>query len=299
MSKITFGWVLSPSTKDSDGARTLHHENEIFIQRLEGSFDTIWVEDHFQWNDRPVVECWTNLVYLSAKYPNFNFGPLVMGQSYRNPALTAKMFATLDWLTGGRMIAGIGAGWKEDEYHSYGWPFPPASSRIGQLEEVVQIFRAMWSSSPATFEGEYYSIKEAYCEPLPDPHPPLLIAGGGERLTLKVVAKYADWMNVGFCDAGTFKTKLEVLKGHCEDVGRDYEEIKKTYFGFVSVTEEEQEPLDRAGLHIVQGTPDVVEAELKDFIELGVEHFMIRYVDFPSLDGAELFLQHVMPKLSS
>jgi alkanesulfonate monooxygenase SsuD/methylene tetrahydromethanopterin reductase-like flavin-dependent oxidoreductase (luciferase family) len=298
MTKTTFGWVISPSAKESDGALTLHQENEKFIQRLDGSFDTIWVEDHFQWNDRPVVECWTNLVYLSAKYPSFKFGPLVMGQSYRNPALTAKMFATLDWLTGKRMIAGIGAGWKEDEYHSYGWPFPAASARISQLEEVVQIFRTMWSSSPASFEGEYYSIKDAYCEPLPDPQPPLLIAGGGEKLTLKVVAKYADWMNVGFCDAETFKTKLTALKGHCEDVGRDYDEIKKTYFGFVSVTEEEQEPLDRTGLHFVQGTPDIVEAELKDFIDLGVEHFMIRFVDFPALDGVELFLEHVYPDLT-
>lgn len=299
MSEVTFGWVISPSAKDAEGAKRLHQENEKFIKHLQGSFDTIWVEDHFQWDQRPVVECWTNLVYLAAKYPELTFGPLVLGQSYRNPALTAKMFATLDWLTGGRMIAGIGAGWKEDEYHSYGWPFPPASTRIGQLDEVVQIFRTMWSQSPANFEGEHYSVKDAYCEPLPDPHPPLLIAGGGEKLTLRVVAKYADWMNVGFCDAPTYKTKLDALKGHCQDVGRDYGRIKKTYFGFVSVTEEEQEPLDRAGLHFIQGTPDVVGAELKEFIDLGVEHFMIRFVDFPSLDGAGLFLDQVMPNLTT
>ena len=195
------------------------------------------------------------------------------------------------------MIAGIGAGWKEDEYHSYGWLFPPASERIGQLDEVVQIFRAMWNNSPASFEGEYYSIKDAYCEPLPDPHPPLLIAGGGEKLTLKVVAKHADWMNVGFCDSETFNTKLDALKRHCEDVGRNYDEIKKTYYGFVSIKEEEQEPRDRPGLHIVQGTPDEVESELREFIDLGVEHFMVRFIDFPELDGAELFLEKVLPAL--
>lgn len=297
MSIPTFGWVISPSAKDLDGAKTLHEENERFIRRLEGSFDTIWVEDHFQWDERPVVECWTDLVYLSAKFPNFNFGPLVLGQSYRNPALTAKMFATLDWLTGGRMIAGIGAGWKEDEYHSYGWEFPSASTRIAQLEEMVQIFRAMWSHSPATFEGDHYTVKDAYCEPLPDPHPPLLIAGGGEKLTLRVVAKYADWMNVGLCDSETFKTKLEALRGHCHDVGREYDEIKKTYFGFVSIKEEEEEPLDRGGLYILQGTPDSVEEEFKEFINLGVEHFMIRFVDFPSTEGLDLFLERVMPRL--
>jgi alkanesulfonate monooxygenase SsuD/methylene tetrahydromethanopterin reductase-like flavin-dependent oxidoreductase (luciferase family) len=297
MSKPTFGWVISPAAKDSDGASALHQENEKFIRRLQGSFDTIWVEDHFQWNDRPVVECWTNLVYLSSKYPDFNFGPLVLGQSYRNPALTAKMFATLHWLTGGRMIAGIGAGWKEDEYHAYGWPFPPASTRIGQLEETVQIIRALWSQSPASFEGEYYTIKGAYCEPRPDPAPPLLIAGGGEKLTLRVVAKYADWMNVGFCNSETYKTKLDALQGHCDDIGRDYDEIKKTYFGFVSVKAEQEERLDRSGLHFIQGIPEEVEGEFKEFIDLGVEHFMIRFVDFPSMEGLDLFLEHVMPGL--
>jgi alkanesulfonate monooxygenase SsuD/methylene tetrahydromethanopterin reductase-like flavin-dependent oxidoreductase (luciferase family) len=260
-------------------------------------FDTIWVEDHFQWDERPVIECWTTLVYLSAKYPGFHFGPLVMGQSYRNPALTAKMFATLDWLTDGRLIAGIGAGWKEDEYHSYGWPFPSASTRIAKLGEVAQIIRAMWNQSPATFEGEYYSIKEAYCEPQPDPQPPLLIAGGGEKLTLRVVARFADWMNVGFCNAETYQSKLAALKGHCQDVGRDYDQIKKTYFGFVSLKEEEQESLDRGGLHIVQGTPGDVEDEFRDFIDLGVEHFMLRFVDFPSMEGLDLFLEQVLPRL--
>jgi len=298
MSKPTFGWVISAAAVDASGSATLHAENDKFIQRLQGSFDTIWVEDHFQWDDRPVVECWTNLVYLSAKYPDFSFGPLVMGQSYRNPAIIAKMFATLQWLTGGRLIAGIGAGWKVDEYHSYGWPFPTASVRIAQLEETVQIIRAMWEQSPASFEGEHYSIKDAYCEPHPDPAPPLLIAGGGEKLTLRVVAKYADWMNVGFCNAETYKTKLDALRGHCDDIGRDYDGIKKTYYGFVSVKEEKAEPLDRSGLHFVQGTPDEVESDFREFIDLGVEHFMMRFVDFPAMEGLELFLEKVMPGLT-
>lgn len=297
MSDLTFGWVITPTAKDSQQVKTLHQVNQRFIQRLEGHFDTIWVEDHFQWKDRPVIECWTNLVYLAGQFTKFKFGPLVMGQSYRNPALTAKMFATLDWLTDGRLIAGIGAGWKDDEYHSYGWPFPSAATRIAQLEEVVQIFRAMWSQSPATFEGKYYQVKEAYCEPRPDPHPPLLIAGAGEKLTLRVVAKHADWMNVPFIDATAFEGKLEALERHCQDVDRDYAEIKKTYYGLVSIAEEEAEPIDRHGLHYIQGTPDAVLAELKEFVELGVEHFMIKFVDFPSMVGLELFLEHVMPGL--
>ena len=298
MAVPTFGWVITPAARDASGAATLHENNRRFIERLRGAFDTIWVEDHFQWNDRPVVECWTALTYLAAQYPEFTFGALVLGQSYRNPALTAKMMATLHWLTGGRTIAGIGAGWKEDEYRAYNWPYPEPRTRIEQLEDAVNIIRAMWTQSPATYTGKHYSIKEAYCEPRPNPPPPLLIAGGGEKLTLRVVAKYADWMNVGFRNAEAYSRKLSALRGHCEKVGRDYDSIKKTYFGFVSATREGARPEPRGYLHIVYGRPDRVAKELKEFVELGVEHFMLRFVDFPSTDGLELFLAEVAPVLT-
>lgn len=294
----TFGWVITPATRDVDGAKTLNKDNRTFIEKLRGIFEMIWVEDHFQWNDRPVLECWTALVYLAALYPEFHFGPLVMGQSYRNPALTAKMFATLHWMTAGRFVAGIGAGWKEDEYHAYGWPYPEPSVRIAELEDAVQIIRSMWTSSPASFEGQHYSISEAYCEPRPDPTPPLLIAGGGEQLTLRVVARHADWMNVGFCDAETYARKLDALRGHCEEIGRNYEEIKKTYFAVTSIFEEEPEDVSQRTFHVVQGTPAQVVAEYQEFIDLGVEHFMVRFVDFPDPTGIDLFLEEVIPALT-
>jgi alkanesulfonate monooxygenase SsuD/methylene tetrahydromethanopterin reductase-like flavin-dependent oxidoreductase (luciferase family) len=297
MSKTSFGWVITPNARDAEGAKALHENNDVFIERIKGIFDTLWVEDHFQWDDYPVVECWTALVYYAARHSEFQFGPLVLGQSYRNPALVAKMFATLHWLTDGRLIAGIGAGWKEDEYLSYGWPFPSASVRIAELEEAVQIIRAMWSQSPASFEGKHYSIKDAYCEPRPDPPPPLLVAGGGEKLTLRVVAKYADWMNVGFCNSENFARKLEVLKEHCQDVGRDYDEIKKTYYGLFSITEEISDPIQREDLHFIQGTPAEVTKELKEFLELGAEHIMMKFIDFPATEGLDLFLSEVYPNL--
>ncbi len=294
---ITFGWVITPAARDASGIGTLHENNRRFIERIRGAFDTVWVEDHFQWSDRPVVECWTTLTYLAAQYPDFKFGSLVLGQSYRNPALTAKMMATLHWLTGGRTIAGIGAGWKQDEYESYGWPYPAARTRIEQLEDAVNIIRAMWTQSPANYTGKHYSIQDAYCEPRPTPPPPLLIAGGGEKLTLRIVAKYADWMNVNFCNAETYARKLNVLKRHCAEVGRDFASIKKTYFGFVSVTPDGTQPEPRGNLHIVYGTPDDVTKELKEFVELGVEHFILRFMDFPSLEGLELFLSDVAPRV--
>ena len=106
MTKPSFGWVITPAAKDAEDARNLHQDNQRFIEKLRGKFEMIWVEDHFQWNGRPVLECWTALVFLASRYPEFYFGPLVFGQSYRNPALVAKMFATLYWLTEGRMVAG-------------------------------------------------------------------------------------------------------------------------------------------------------------------------------------------------
>jgi alkanesulfonate monooxygenase SsuD/methylene tetrahydromethanopterin reductase-like flavin-dependent oxidoreductase (luciferase family) len=294
----TFGWVITPAARDQTGAATLHDDNRRFIERIRGAFDTLWVEDHFQWNDRPVLECWTALTYLAAQHPDFKLGALVMGQSYRNPALTAKMMATLHWLTGGRTIAGIGAGWKEDEYLSYGWPYPSGKVRIEQLEDAVNIIRAMWTQSPATYTGRHFSIQNAYCEPRPTPPPPLLIGGGGEKRLLRVVARYADWMNVGFCDAATFATKLDALNRHCADVGRAYDSIKKTYFGFVLVTPDGARPEPRGDLHIIHGRPDSVAAELRQFVDLGVEHFMLRFIDYPSMGGLDLFLQEVLPHLT-
>jgi alkanesulfonate monooxygenase SsuD/methylene tetrahydromethanopterin reductase-like flavin-dependent oxidoreductase (luciferase family) len=293
----TFGWVITPAAKDAQGTNTLNKENQAFIEKLRGSFEMIWVEDHFQWSDRPMLECWTTLVYLAASYPEFHFGPLVLGQSYRNPALTAKMFSTLHWLTSGRMVAGIGAGWKEDEYLAYGWTYPEPSVRIAQLEDAVQIIRSMWGSSPASFDGQHYKIAEAYGEPRPSPPPPLLIAGGGEQLTLRVVAQHADWMNVGFCDVETYSRKLDALRKHCDDVGRNYDEIKKTYFAITSIYESEPDDVPQRSFHLVQGTPTQVLDEYKQFIDLGVEHFMVRFVDFPEQDGVDLFLDQVMPAL--
>ena len=297
MTKTSFGWALQPNARDAEGAGALQENNEKFIAGLGNTFDTIWVEDHFHWDDSPAVECWTALVYYAAKHPEFRFGTLVFGQSYRNPALTAKMFATLNWLTEGNVIAGIGAGWQEDEYHAYGWPYPKDSQRIAELEDAVQIIREMWTKSPATFDGMYYSIKDAYCEPRPNPAPPLLIAGGGERLTLRVVAKYGDWMNYGFCPLEVFARKLRALKGHCEDVGRDYDEITKTYYAQISIHEGDKEPVEDEGLYLIEGTPGEVTAEFQEFINLGVEHIMINFRDYPSTTGLELFKEKVVPNL--
>ena len=143
---------------------------------------------------------WTLITYLMATYPKMSFCPSVLNQAYRSPALVAKMAAVLQLLSGGRLILGIGAGWKENEQRAYGYDFPPHKVRLDQLEESVQIIRKMWTEDAPTFQGKYYSIKNAYCSPRPDPVPPLLIGGFGPKRTLKIVAKYADWCNINGSD---------------------------------------------------------------------------------------------------
>src|SRR5213080_4501828 len=148
---------------------------ETSLPSLANDYESLWISDHFFWNDIPTLEVWTALTYMAARWPGFKVGPMVLGQSYRNPALLAKMGATLQNLTGGRFIMGLGAGWKEDEYHAYNYPFPDTKTRLEQLEEAAIIAKAMWSSRPATFVGKHYSIHDAYCEPQPRTPIPLLI----------------------------------------------------------------------------------------------------------------------------
>jgi alkanesulfonate monooxygenase SsuD/methylene tetrahydromethanopterin reductase-like flavin-dependent oxidoreductase (luciferase family) len=258
---------------------------------------TFWVEDHFQFGDQPLLECWTALAMYAGEFPRLRLGTIVMSQSYRNPAMLAKMGAALQWMTGGRLIYGIGAGWKEDEYRAYGYPYPPPAVRIGQLDETIQIARKMWTETPATFEGKYYSIKDAHCSPLPNPIPPILVGGSGEQLTMRVVARRADWWNVGFRPVAEYARKLGVLKEHFARVGRDISTLKLTYYAQLSVAKDRSKIQRHERLYTVAGTPEEVAAELQQFIDLGVQHIMVRPADFPSTEGIELFQSEVIPRL--
>jgi alkanesulfonate monooxygenase SsuD/methylene tetrahydromethanopterin reductase-like flavin-dependent oxidoreductase (luciferase family) len=296
MNSVDFAWVFQPAARaDEDGSELLSN-NYRFIEHINPYIQDIWIEDHFQWDARPVIECWSTLCFLAGKYPDLRLSPLVLGQSYRNPALVAKMAATVHYLTGGRMIFGIGAGWKQDEYRAFGWEFPAASMRIEQLEEAVQIIKAMWTQTPATFEGKHYRIHDAYCEPKPSPLPPIMIGGGGERFTLPVVARHADWWNIPFCTAEEYQHKQASLQIHCNTAGRDYTSIRKTYFGFCSISNDPSRLISREGLHVIKGSPDEVAGELQSLVDLGVDYFILRFLDFPQTEGVDLFLEHILPR---
>src|SRR4051812_44860978 len=161
------------------------------LRRAPDAFSSFWLSDHLMKEGYPTYEAWTALAYLAAEFPTYRVGNLVLGQGYRNPALLAKMGATLQYLTGGRFILGIGAGWHEEEYRAYGYGYPSPGARVAQLAEAMQIVRAMWTESPASFHGEHYTIDKAYCEPRPDPIPPILVGTSGPK-ALRVVARLAD-----------------------------------------------------------------------------------------------------------
>ena len=209
-------------------------DNQRFLELVRRDFRPVWFEDHFldvgRYQHHGRLEGWTLLTYLLPQYPELRFGNLVLGLAYRNPALVAKMAATLQALSGGRLILGIGAGWHKPEYDAYGWPFPSPGVRVRQLDEYAQIIRLMLTQSPASFTGKYFSIANAYNDPLPNPPVPLMIGGSGEQGTLRTTAKYADWWNFGLRPVEDFAHKKEVLQKHCAEVGRNFDEIVLSAF---------------------------------------------------------------------
>jgi alkanesulfonate monooxygenase SsuD/methylene tetrahydromethanopterin reductase-like flavin-dependent oxidoreductase (luciferase family) len=162
------------------------------LDLVAGHFDSAWMVDHLQFADADVLEGFTALTYMAALHPQLKFGHAVLCQSFRNPALLAKMGATLHFMSGGRFILGMGAGWHAEEYTAYGYDFPPGRVRVEQLAEALHIIRAMWTQEKATFEGKYYRVIEARCEPRPDPLPPLMV-GAFKPKMLRLAARYADW----------------------------------------------------------------------------------------------------------
>src|SRR2546428_2043100 len=209
-------------------------------------YHSIWLYDHFHTVPTPMqeitFECWTSTAALARDTRRVRLGQMVTCNSYRNPALLAKMASTVDALSHGRLDFGIGAGWYEEEYVAYGYPFPGTHERLERLREAVEIILAMWTQKVANFEGSYYQVRGAINQPkgVQKPHIPLLIGGGGEKVTLRLVAQYANACNV-FGDLETIKHKFAVLKAHCEAVGRDYESIHRTAGAFCCIGETDEQ----------------------------------------------------------
>ncbi|HEY7649727.1 MAG TPA: LLM class flavin-dependent oxidoreductase [Methylomirabilota bacterium] len=276
-----------------------------YFDRTVGPFDSLWMPDHVQYNGHKVAEGWTLLVWALARYPDKLGGHEVLCNSFRNPAHVAKMVATAHALSGGRAVLGIGAGWNEEEYRAYGWPFPPAPVRIAQLAEAIPLIRRLWTDSPATYEGQHYRIENAHCEPRPRPLPPIMVGGHGEKHLLRVVAQHADWWNYPFRDHALYAHKQEVLKAHCREVGRDYDQIVQVVRVGILIADTEREverlrtspgirPMDDIRL---AGTPAQVIETLQAIVRQGADRLVVNFADAPGPDGTMLFSETVLPYL--
>lgn len=271
----------------------------------EAGFDSVWLVDHFHTVPQPsqevTFESWMTTAALARDTKRVRVGQMVTCNSYRNPALLAKMASTVDVLSHGRLNFGIGAGWYEHEYRAYGYDFPEAPERLRQLREAVQVILAMWTQDEAVFEGQYYQVRGAINQPkgVQKPHIPMLIAGGGEKVTLKLVAQYGDACNIGG-DLETIKHKFDVIKQHCEAIGRDYESIHRTALTFCSIAETDEEALaklppqmarmagDRLGSSLI-GSPATIRQRLQAFEEVGVQELIIAFPDALKLDSLRFF----------
>ena len=298
-------------------------------------FESIWVYDHFHTvpvpSDEATHEAWTLMSAFAASTSRVRLGQMCTCMSYRNPAYLAKVAATVDIISGGRLEMGIGGGWYEHEWRAFGYGFPSAGERLGRLREGVQIFRDMWTTGSATLDGKYYQVDGARCAPRPlqgTSRPgsesngiPIWIAGGGEKVTLRIAARYADYTNF-FDDAETFSRKSDILAGHCADVGRDFGSIVRTGNFNVVLGENDAEVEDRlrfhgdllrrAGVsderverHVANlrtqpavGTPEQVVEVLRDMAGRGMAYGILYFQEAAyDRSGIELFESAVAPEL--
>jgi alkanesulfonate monooxygenase SsuD/methylene tetrahydromethanopterin reductase-like flavin-dependent oxidoreductase (luciferase family) len=303
--KVEFGIKVASFPSDGVNGPPFLEKILNYIKETGDGFKTVWVSDHLTpWTagmpeNLDTLECWTTLSYLAGAFPDRRFGTAVLSNSFRNPALLAKMAATLDELSGGRFILGIGAGWREKEYLEYGYDFPPPAVRVRQLSEGVQIIRKLWTEDNVTFSGRYFKVNNLTCYPHPNPCPPIMIGGAGEALTLRVVARYADWWNTQAA-LDSYRHKLDVLAEHCDKVGRKFGDIRKTAEAFIALGETREEAKRRVltgRQYHFMGTPEEAVAWLGGFLDLGVDYFEVRFLDEPSTAGARLFAEKVIPEL--
>lgn len=309
---IPQGWKMELASIDGAAAKW-QKAVDVAVLAEQLGYDSAWVYDHF--HNVPVAaheavfECWTTMAAISQRTSRIRLGQMVGCNSYREPSVLAKITSTVDVISGGRLDWGIGAGWYEHEYKGYGFDFPRPKDRIGMLRESVEIVRSMWTEPDTTYEGRYYTLRGAQCDPKPlqSPHPPIWIGGGGEQLTLRVVARYADCSNFGG-KPHEWARKREILQQHCREVGRDEETIRKTWAPEVFIRETQAE-LDAAGSRSfwgepleswregnLVGTPEQVAEKVRQYMALGCTGFIPWCSDYPDTETLELFATKVIPE---
>ena len=289
-------------------------------------FESLWVYDHFHTVPEPTqevtYEAWTLMAAFAAATQTVRLGQMCTCNTYRPPSYLAKVAASIDVISGGRLEMGIGAGWYEHEHKGYGYPFLDPPGRLGMLREGVEIMKAMWTEDEVTYDGEHYRLEGAICQPKPlqDPHIPIWIAGGGEKVTLKIAAHHAQYTNFGGDDLDLFVAKSTILEGHCADIGTDFDAIvrsanfnilcaetqsgvdakKKWFRDHMSkyVSEKAVERWTRM-YESSSGTPEQIISMLKDFEGAGLDYAIVNFADVAyDRSSIELFAREVIPNFA-
>jgi F420-dependent oxidoreductase-like protein len=325
------GWKLEFTGWDP--AKAWGQAKEVALAAEAAGYDHLWVYDHVETVPRrepePMFEAWTMMAALAQFTRRARLGQLVTCAAYRNPALLAKQAATIDVMSGGRLIFGIGAGWYEEEYRSHGWTFPPAAQRLQLLEETIEIAKAMWAmpregaaDEAASYHGHHAWVDGALSFPKPlqgEPRrsghggPPIWVGGGGEKVTLRIAAQHADATNwqVGL---DGFVHKSEVLARHCEDLGRDPDSIVRTHAPDCILFDSDadlrrwldsdggghlwgrDDPEDYVRDNFV-GTDEQVAEKVQAYLDAGCSEFVLWFRDYPDVESMERFMADVVPRL--
>jgi len=287
--RVQFGW-LSPviGNRWSDFEPIVMFQEQHILPTALQHFDSLWIADHFYGFDSPTdpfMEAWTTLTWLAAKFPNVLLCHHVLGQGYRNPALTAKMAATLQVLSGNRFMLGIGAGWREDEYLAYGYEFPRPAERFAQLEDVIHICRRMWTEDSPSYTGKQFSITNAAAPPRPSVIPPICIGAYGEQIGLPLVGRLADMWNSSLQgNEAQWIKKRDIVRASAENAGRDPLSIQ------ISLTIERSLPNSDAE------SQKFVE-DLTRLHEIGVSHFVMDFGHPQTTEPVLRFVEQVMHKV--
>jgi alkanesulfonate monooxygenase SsuD/methylene tetrahydromethanopterin reductase-like flavin-dependent oxidoreductase (luciferase family) len=305
--RVQFGLIVPEDVLATSGRLGYLEDLDRLLTYVTGQYHSAWFIDHLQGD---VLEGWTALTYLAARYPDLHWGHTVLAQSFRNPALVAKMGATLQFMSGGRFILGIGAGGQEAEHLAYGYDFPPARERVAALDETLQLIKALWRQGRATFAGTHYRVEDAWCEPKPDPMPPIMVGAFRPKM-LRLTAQHADWWNVSSTGIAAYRAYRQEFERACAAIGRDPATVRRTWSGGCVCAPTAAEVADLAAVRARRGaeyahqvgedfvgTPTQVIDQMRPFVELGVDYFMLDCGGFPRLTTVELLIQEVLPALN-
>lgn len=309
-----------PLEKENNPTKQYEFSKSVAISADNLGFHSIYAYDHLipHYKDdveKNIFECFTLLSSTATITNKIKIGQIVACNSYRNPSLLAKMLSTLDIISNGRVELGIGAGWYEQEYIAYGYDFRSDISRIKQLDESLRVIKAMWTAKKASFDGKYYRIKEAICNPKPiqRPHPTIMVGGSGEKYLLKVVARHADRYNLFFGSPDQMKRKISILKEYCNSIGRDVNEIQYSVVLPCLIGESEDEVYQGLIKHkrkdktleqhlqylvggITIGTSERIIKGLNQYIDVGVSHFIMHFIEL-KIQSLKLFESEVIRKI--